>query len=88
MLGDIIKHMTPGKAFEDHYSEILSIINKILPYFTDFSQLFSMVRDTCCILMYCYCFSQKDKFLPYIDLCQKESVKVEASKNIVRSFTV
>uniref|UniRef100_A0A1X7VFK8 VPS35 endosomal protein-sorting factor-like n=1 Tax=Amphimedon queenslandica TaxID=400682 RepID=A0A1X7VFK8_AMPQE len=71
LLGDIIKHMMPGKAFEDHYSEILSIVNKILPYFTDFSQLFSM-----------------DKFLPYIDLCQKESVKVEASKNIVRSFTV
>lgn len=45
LLDDIIKHMTPNRAFERHYSEILSIVNKILPYFTDFSQLFAMVRS-------------------------------------------
>lgn len=69
LLDDIIKHMTMDRAFESHYSDLVSIINKILPHFKNFSTLFSM-----------------NKFLPYVDLFQKEEVKVEVCTNIVRSF--
>jgi hypothetical protein len=52
--------MTPDHAFEDHYSELQSILTKIVSQrSTDFAVLFS-----------------HDKFMPFIDLFQKESVKV------------
>uniref|UniRef100_A0A4W5ME79 VPS35 endosomal protein-sorting factor-like n=1 Tax=Hucho hucho TaxID=62062 RepID=A0A4W5ME79_9TELE len=44
VLSDIIKHMTPDRAFEDTYPQLQSVIRKILTYFHDFSVLFSMVR--------------------------------------------
>jgi len=33
------------------------------------------------------CFLQ-DKFLPFVDLFQKENIKLEVCNNIVRAFTV
>ncbi|XP_028669604.2 VPS35 endosomal protein-sorting factor-like [Erpetoichthys calabaricus] len=44
VLADIIKHMTPDRAFEDAYPQLQSVIRKILMYFHDFSVLFSMER--------------------------------------------
>ncbi|CAI8033056.1 VPS35 endosomal protein-sorting factor-like [Geodia barretti] len=71
LLDDIIKHMTPGRVFENHYPELVSIINRILAHMTDFHVLFSM-----------------DKFLPFMDLLQKDSVKVEVCQNVVKSFII
>ncbi|XP_071966062.1 VPS35 endosomal protein-sorting factor-like isoform X2 [Antedon mediterranea] len=69
ILGDIIKHMTPNRAFEDSYQQLQSVMSKVLAHMHDFSILFAM-----------------DKFLPFLDMFQKESVKVEVCKNIMEAF--
>ncbi|XP_061175069.1 VPS35 endosomal protein-sorting factor-like [Saccostrea echinata] len=69
ILADIIKHMTPDRAFEDYYPQLQSVVTKILAHLHDFSVLFSI-----------------EKFLPFIDMFQKESVKVEVCKNIMEVF--
>lgn len=43
ILADIIKHMTPDRAFEDFYSQLQSVVTKILAHIHDFSVLFSIV---------------------------------------------
>ncbi|PIK41137.1 putative UPF0505 protein C16orf62 [Apostichopus japonicus] len=45
ILNDIIKHMTPDRAFESHYLELQSVVSKILSQMHDFSILFSMTFD-------------------------------------------
>ncbi|KAL3877496.1 hypothetical protein ACJMK2_035196 [Sinanodonta woodiana] len=70
ILNDIIKHMTPDRAFEDFYPQLQSIVSKILSHVHDFSMLFSL-----------------DKFMPFIDMFQKETAKVEVCKNIVEAFS-
>ncbi|XP_041702348.1 VPS35 endosomal protein-sorting factor-like isoform X2 [Coregonus clupeaformis] len=69
VLSDIIKHMTPDRAFEDAYAQLQSVIRKILIYFHDFSVLFSMER-----------------FLPFVDMFQKDSVRVEVCRSIMDVF--
>uniref|UniRef100_A0A8C1AKD2 VPS35 endosomal protein-sorting factor-like n=1 Tax=Cyprinus carpio carpio TaxID=630221 RepID=A0A8C1AKD2_CYPCA len=69
VLADIIKHITPDRAFEDAYPQLQSVIKKILTYFHDFSVLFSM-----------------EKFLPFLDMFQKDSVRVEVCKSIMEVF--
>uniref|UniRef100_A0A096MDQ5 VPS35 endosomal protein-sorting factor-like n=1 Tax=Poecilia formosa TaxID=48698 RepID=A0A096MDQ5_POEFO len=69
VLADIIKHMTPDRAFEEAYPQLQSVITKILMYFHDFSVLFSMER-----------------FLPFLDMFQKDSVRVEVCKSIMEVF--
>ncbi|XP_033107964.1 VPS35 endosomal protein sorting factor-like [Anneissia japonica] len=69
ILGDIIKHMLPDRAFEDNYPQLQSVMSKVLSHMHDFSILFAM-----------------DKFLPFLDMFQKESVKVEVCKNIMEAF--
>ncbi|XP_035389122.1 VPS35 endosomal protein sorting factor-like isoform X2 [Electrophorus electricus] len=69
VLADIIKHMTPDRAFEDAYTELHSVMMKILTYFHNFSVLFSM-----------------EKFLPFLDMFQKDSVRVEVCKSIMEVF--
>ncbi|XP_043958673.1 VPS35 endosomal protein-sorting factor-like isoform X2 [Gambusia affinis] len=69
VLADIIKHMTPDRAFEEAYPQLQSVIRKILTYFHDFSILFSMER-----------------FLPFLDMFQKDSVRVEVCKSIMEVF--
>ncbi|XP_063049112.1 VPS35 endosomal protein-sorting factor-like, partial [Engraulis encrasicolus] len=69
VLSDIIKHMTPDRAFEDAYPQLQSVIRKILNYFHDFSVLFSMER-----------------FLPFLDMFQKDSVRVEVCRSIMENF--
>lgn len=69
VLADVIKHLTPDRAFEDAYPQLQSIITKILDQFHDFAVLFSM-----------------DKFLPFLDMVQKESVRVEVCRSIMEVF--
>ncbi|KAI4892357.1 hypothetical protein NFI96_017422, partial [Prochilodus magdalenae] len=69
VLADIIKHMTPDRAFEDAYPQLQSVMKKILTYFHNFSVLFSM-----------------EKFLPFLDMFQKDSVRVEVCKSIMDVF--
>ncbi|KAM3592424.1 uncharacterized protein V6R79_018339 [Siganus canaliculatus] len=69
VLADIIKHMTPDRAFEDAYPQLQSVIRKILNYFQNFSVLFSMER-----------------FLPFLDMFQKDSVRVEVCRSIMEVF--
>ncbi|CAL1536882.1 unnamed protein product [Lymnaea stagnalis] len=68
-LGDIIKHMTPDRAYEDFYPQLQSVVSKVLAHQHDFSLLFSL-----------------DKFLTFIDMFQRESIKVEICKCILESF--
>ncbi|XP_037318819.2 VPS35 endosomal protein-sorting factor-like isoform X2 [Pungitius pungitius] len=69
VLADIIKHMTPDRAFEDAYPQLQSVIGKVLAYCHDFSVLFSMER-----------------FLPFLDMFQKDSVRVEVCRSIMEIF--
>uniref|UniRef100_A0A671TX52 VPS35 endosomal protein-sorting factor-like n=1 Tax=Sparus aurata TaxID=8175 RepID=A0A671TX52_SPAAU len=69
ILADIIKHMTPDRAFEDAYPQLQSVIRKILTYLHDFSVLFAMER-----------------FLPFLDMFQKDSVRVEVCRSIMEVF--
>jgi len=43
VLADIIKHMTPDRAFEDFYPNLLMIVRKIMEHVHNFSLLFSLV---------------------------------------------
>ncbi|XP_018423398.1 PREDICTED: UPF0505 protein C16orf62-like [Nanorana parkeri] len=69
ILADIIKHMTPDRAFEGAYPQLQSVITKVIAYFQDFSVLFYV-----------------EKFLPFLDMFQKESVRVEVCKCIMEAF--
>lgn len=62
--------MTPDRAYENHYPQLQTIVEKVVHNTTDFETLFSM-----------------DKFLPLLDLFQKESVKVAVCKNIMDKFS-
>lgn len=70
LLKDIIKHLSPGRSFEDHYDNLLSITKKLTKINgEEFGALFAM-----------------DSFMPFIDMYQKESVKLEACKIILTNF--
>ncbi|XP_069503258.1 VPS35 endosomal protein-sorting factor-like isoform X2 [Ambystoma mexicanum] len=69
ILADVIKHMTPDRAFEDAYPQLKSVIEKVIAHFQDFAVLFSV-----------------EKFLPFLDMFQKESVRVEVCKCIMDAF--
>ncbi|XP_068100901.1 VPS35 endosomal protein-sorting factor-like isoform X1 [Hyperolius riggenbachi] len=69
ILADVIKHMTPDRAFEDAYPQLQSVITKVIAHFHDFSVLFSV-----------------EKFLPFLDMFQKECVRVEVCKCIMEAF--
>jgi hypothetical protein len=43
MLGDLIKHLAPDRAFEDYYGRLHGIMIKILANIEDFPSLFAMV---------------------------------------------
>ncbi|XP_068761275.1 VPS35 endosomal protein-sorting factor-like [Montipora capricornis] len=69
LIGDVIKHMSPDRAFEQHYPQLQSIMSKILEHMHDFSVLVSM-----------------DKFLPFLDMFQKDTIKVDVCKLIMEAF--
>jgi len=47
MLGDVIKHLSPDRAFEDYYPKLHAIMTKLINNVEDFASLFSMVRIIC-----------------------------------------
>jgi len=55
-----LQHLLPDRAYEDHYQQLMSIISKILQR---------------CSGDFADLFAH-DKFMPFIDMFQKESVKV------------
>ncbi|XP_065826063.1 VPS35 endosomal protein-sorting factor-like [Oscarella lobularis] len=70
ILGDVVKHMTPDRAYEKFYPQLQSVMTKILTHVHDFSMLFSL-----------------DKFLAFLDLFQRESVKVEVCRSVMEAFS-
>ena len=36
MLGDVIKHVLPDRAFENYYGQLQSILHKLLAHMHDF----------------------------------------------------
>ena len=68
-LADIMKHMLPDRAFEQHYAQLLSVVGKVTSHVSDFATLVAIER-----------------FLPFVDLFQKESVKVDACKTVMEAF--
>ncbi|XP_057310899.1 VPS35 endosomal protein-sorting factor-like [Hydractinia symbiolongicarpus] len=68
LLGNIVKHITPDRAFENFYPQLLSILTKVVSK-DEFSNVLAM-----------------DNFLPFFDMFQKESVKVEASRTIMEAY--
>ncbi|ETE65169.1 hypothetical protein L345_09057 [Ophiophagus hannah] len=42
ILADVIKHMTPDRAFEEAYPQLQSMIQKVIAYLHDFAILFSL----------------------------------------------
>ena len=44
ILADIIKHMTPDRAYEDFYPQLKGIMVKVMTHMHDFSILFALVR--------------------------------------------
>ncbi|KAM5151572.1 VPS35 endosomal protein-sorting factor-like isoform 2-T2 [Mantella aurantiaca] len=69
ILADVIKHMTPDRAFEDAYPQLQFIITKVIAHLHDFPVLFYV-----------------EKFLPFLDMFQKESVRIEVCKCIMEAF--
>ncbi len=43
MLGDVVKHLTPDRAFEEYYGQLHGIMIKLLTNIEDFASLFAMV---------------------------------------------
>jgi hypothetical protein len=43
MLGDVVKHLTPDRAFEEYYGRLHAIMIKLLTNTEDFASLFAMV---------------------------------------------
>lgn len=41
-LSDIIKHMTPDRAYENYYPQLETIVNKVVQGTSDFEHLFTM----------------------------------------------
>ena len=71
IFGEIIKRMVPNRAFEEHYNQLVGLMTKVVTLSPNID--FSAL------------FSMNN-FMPFLDLLQKESVKVEACKPIVESF--
>ena len=71
MLGNIIKHMSVDRAFENNYPHLLSVVSKVLGSVGKwgFNEVLMM-----------------DNFIPFLDMFQKESVKVEACKSVMTAF--
>uniref|UniRef100_A0A669CA17 VPS35 endosomal protein-sorting factor-like n=1 Tax=Oreochromis niloticus TaxID=8128 RepID=A0A669CA17_ORENI len=71
ILADIIKHMTPDRAFEDAYPQLQTVIpvQSVELHFQFL--LFSVLQE---------------RFLPFLDMFQKDSVRVEVCKSIMEVF--
>ena len=72
VLADVIEHMTPDREFENYYGELVSCLSKILVHVQTIGALSQLCAS--------------EKFLPFLDLLQKESVKTEACKLLFEAF--
>lgn len=61
-LGDVIRHMSPGRTFEQYYPQLQNIVDKVLNHTQDFESLFTMVTKNnfrfflkICYRYYSYC---------------------------------
>lgn len=43
MLGDVVKHLTPDRVFEEYYGKLHGIMMKLITNVEDFASLFAMV---------------------------------------------
>ncbi|UYV82102.1 C16orf62 [Cordylochernes scorpioides] len=68
-LDDIIRHLTPDRAFEHHYPELVRILEQMLSHSRNLSALLTM-----------------DRFLPFLNLLQKEPVRTEGCKMVLEAF--
>ncbi|CAG2109601.1 unnamed protein product [Medioppia subpectinata] len=71
LLGQIIKRMQPNRAFEQHYNQLVGLMSKVV----------TLSPNTDFAALFAM-----NNFMPFLDLLQKESVKVDACKAIVESF--
>ncbi|XP_059483632.1 VPS35 endosomal protein-sorting factor-like [Neocloeon triangulifer] len=69
ILHDMIRHLTPNRAFENHYLQMQSVVTILLRNTHDPEILFGM-----------------DKFLTFIDMFHKETIKVEVCKSIMEAY--
>jgi len=44
ILGDVVQHISPDRAYENLLPQLQSVVEKILTHMTDFSQIFGMVK--------------------------------------------
>ena len=70
VLGDIINHLLPDRAYESCSAVLLSILERLIRHLRSFSLLLSM-----------------DKFMPFIDMLQKEEARLEAAKLLLDAYT-
>ncbi|EDQ85942.1 uncharacterized protein MONBRDRAFT_11317 [Monosiga brevicollis MX1] len=70
LLGDVIAHVQPDRAFENLYPQLQSMLIKVIGHQTSFSEIFAM-----------------DNFMTFLDLFQKEDVRVEVAKSVLRAFS-
>lgn len=68
ILGDIISHLLPDRAYESCPNVLVQILEKLIRHLRSFSLMLSM-----------------DKFMPYLDMLQKEDVKLEAAKMLLEA---
>ncbi|OWA52067.1 UPF0505 protein C16orf62-like protein [Hypsibius exemplaris] len=70
VLGDIISHLLPDRAYESCSAVLLQILERLIKHLRSFSLLLSM-----------------DKFMPFIDMLQKEEQRLEAAKLLLDAYT-
>lgn len=46
ILGDLINHVQPDRAYENLYTQLKQIVQKVISHMTDFEALLSMVNVT------------------------------------------
>ncbi|XP_012161991.1 UPF0505 protein CG8202 isoform X2 [Ceratitis capitata] len=69
LLGTISLRMSANRVYEKHYSQLQTILDKILQFFKNIELL--LVQEN---------------FLPFLDLFQKDSIKLIVCKNILTMF--
>lgn len=50
--GKIIDHLRPNKAFENYYSQLQNIVEKIVTHTQDFESLLAMVNVLICTFLF------------------------------------
>ena len=95
MLGDMLNHVKPERAFESLHAPLQSVLAKILAHSPSIAYILTSMHTRTCntryshVCMYmCMCRDVLvvDKFLAFVDLFTKDSVKSEVCKSIIDAF--